>query len=280
MRTPSSALAVPPTRKAGPSPSTPDKESPEASSLFVNSVEKAMRVLTVFGSRRRQLSLSQISAMTGLDMSAAQRFTFTLLHLKLLRKDSESKLYELSPRMLDFGYQYMASNELVSRATPFLQQLSVETEETVNLTTLDGAEIVFLQRIVSRHVLTPEVIVGTRLPAYCTSSGLAILSVLPPHEVAVVLDASNLVKYTQHTITDRDQILGRLEKIRALGYAHTEDEMYLGDIATAVPIVDSDGRPLGAINVAVARSRWKGAEDELRISSLLMAAGRAISSRG
>ncbi|MFT4266271.1 MAG: IclR family transcriptional regulator [Xenophilus sp.] len=266
--------------KTGPSAAQADKDSPEQSSLFVNSVEKAMRVLMVFSARRRQLSLSQISSMTGLDMSAAQRFTFTLLHLKLLRKDPESKLYELSPRMLDFGYQYTASNELVSRATPFLQQLSVETEETVNLTTLDGPEIVFLQRIVSRHVLTPEVIVGTRLPAYCTSSGLAILSALPPEEAAAVLDASELTKYTQHTVADREQILRRLEKIRALGYAHTEDEMYLGDIATAVPIVDSDDRPLGAINVAVARSRWKGAEDEQRISSLLMAAGRAISSRG
>jgi len=280
MRTPSSARAASSAQEGEPVVTPAVKESPEVSSLFVNSVEKAMRVLAVFSSRRRQLSLSQIASMTELDMSAAQRFTFTLLHLKLLRKDAESKLYELSPRMLDFGYQYIASNELVSRTTPFLQQLSVETEETVNLTTLDGSDIVFLQRIVSRHVLTPEVIVGTRLPAYCTSSGLAILSALPRDEAASVLDASNLITYTKHTIADRDEILGRLESIRSLGYAHTEDEMYLGDIATAVAVVDSDGRPVGAINVAVARSRWKGAEDELRISSLLIAAGRAISSRG
>ena len=280
MTTPPTALPNYKISRIAPSEKAAADTSASVSSLFVNSVEKALRVLAVFNSRRRRLSLSQIAALSELDMSAAQRFTFTLQQLKLLHKDPESKLYELSPRMLDFGYQYIASNELVSRATPFLQQLSVETEETVNLTTLDGREIVFLQRIVSRHVLTPEVIVGTRLPAYCTSSGLAILSTMSMSEVCAVLDASELVKYTRHTIVDPDQIFKRLEKIRAVGYAHTEDELYLGDIATAVPLVLSDGRPLGAINVAIGRSRWKGAEDERRISSLLMAAGRAISSRG
>jgi len=261
----------------------PVEKSPAAagtdSTLFVNSVDKAFRVLSAFQPNRRRLSLSQIASYTDLDMSAAQRFTYTLLHLDLLRKDAETKLYELSPRMLDFAHQYIAANEFVSRATPFLQHLSVETEETVNITTLDGHEIVFLQRFVSRHVLTPEVIVGSRLPAYCCSSGLAMLSVLPEEQVREILRASNLVKHTPFTITDPDEIVRRLQGFREVGYAHTENELYLGDIATAVPVTNSDGTLVGAINVAVARPRWKGADDESRISSLLMTAARAISSR-
>lgn len=249
------------------------------SALVVASVGKAFRVLAVFKPNHRRLSLSQIASLAELDMSAAQRFTHTLVHLDLLRKDPDKKLYELSPRMLDFAYQYIAANEFVSRATPFLQQLSVETEETVNITTLDGGEVVFLQRFVSRYVLTPEVIVGSRIPAYCTSSGLAMLSVLPEARARAILAASDRVKHTQHTITDVDEIMERLKRFREIGYAHTENELYLGDIATAVPVTASDGSLAGAINAAVARPRWKGAEDEVRISSLLMAAARAISSR-
>ena len=249
------------------------------STLFVNSVDKAFRVLSAFQANRRRLSLSQIATFAELDMSAAQRFTYTLLHLDLLRKDPDTKVYELSPRMLDFGYQYIAANEFVSRATPFLQQLSMETEEAVNITTLDGPEIVFLQRIVSRHVLTPEVIVGSRLPAYCTSSGLAMLSVLPEPRARAILEASDLVKHTQFTVTNVAKIMERLKKFRDVGYAHTENELYLGDIATAVPVTASDGSLVGAINAAVARPRWKGAEDEARLSSLLISAARAISSR-
>ena len=99
-----------------------------------------------------------------------------------------------------------------------------------------------MQRFVSRHVLTPEVIVGTRLPAYCTSSGLAILSALPEDEARAVLSRSNRITYTQYTQTDPDQIMERLARFRQQGYAHTEDEMYLGDIATAVAVLGADGR--------------------------------------
>lgn len=258
-------------------PATPAKAA--ESSLFVNSVDKAFRILSAFQVSRRRLSLSQIAAHTELDLSSAQRFTYTLQHLDLLRKDPATKLYELSPRMLDFAYSYIAANEFVSRAAPYAQQLALETEETVNITTLDGTEVIILQRLVSRHVLTPDVIVGSRLPAYCSSSGLAMLSVLPDEKVLEILQATKLEKYTQYTLTSVDEIMQRLKKIREVGYAHTENEMYLGDIATAVPITGHDGELVGAINVAAAGPRWKGAEDEARISSLLLSAGRAISSR-
>ena len=76
----------------------PASDSP----LFVNAVEKAMRVLMAFDGRQRHLSLSQIAALTRLDLSAAQRFTFTLAELGYLTKDPRTRKYELSPRLLEF----------------------------------------------------------------------------------------------------------------------------------------------------------------------------------
>ena len=249
------------------------------STLFVNSVEKAMRVLMTFDSSRPRLSLSQIARATGLDMSAAQRFVFTLLTLGYLFRNDQAKTYELSARLLDFGYHYLASNELVQRATPYLQQLSKETEETTNITVLNDTDIVFVQRMVSRHVLTPGVIVGSRLPAYCVAPGLAILSALPTEEAKAILSRSDLVQHTVHTVTNPKAILARLPEIRSKGYEHTENEYYLGDISTAVAVIGREGRPIGAINVAVAQQRWDGEGDEARISSLLLAAAHAISAQ-
>lgn len=272
-------------KKTSPSPTEAtladiqERPDPRASSLFVNSVEKAFQILAVFGPQKRQLTLTQIVAHSGMDMSSVQRFTHTLLTLNLLRKDPKTKLYELSPGILDFAHQYISANDLVSRATPFLQQLAMETEAAINLTILDGPNIVYLQRIVSRYVLSPEVIVGTRLPAYCTSSGLAMLACLPTAEVEAILDQSNLIKYTRHTVNERDQILARLEGIREMGYAHVEDELYLGDIAMAVALTDANNQVIGAINIGVARPQWNKGADKEKILSLLIAAGRAISSR-
>lgn len=256
-----------------------DADSTERSTLFVNSVDKAMRVLTAFDGSKRHLTLSQIASLTDMDLSSAQRFTYTLATLGYLRKDSESKAYELSPKLFDFTYHYLASNDLIHRATPYLLQLSRETAETTNITVLDGSDIVFVLRIVSQHVLNPNVIVGTRLPAYCTAPGLAILAQLPEDEVNTVLDQSQLVAHTPHTITQARAIKARLSAIRAAGYAHAEEEYFFGDISTAAAILDANGRPVGAINVAVAKPRWNGEEDERRISDLVITAAAAISGR-
>lgn len=262
-----------------PSPAkrTEGQEDASQSTLFVNSVEKAMRVLAVFNGKQPRLSLSQISVLTGLDLSAVQRFTFTLSTLGYLAKDPFTKTYSLSPRMLDFSYFYLVSSELVTRAAPYLRQLSQETEETTNITVLEGTDIIFTLRMVSRHVLNPQVITGSRLPAYCTAPGLAIMANLPASEAQDILARSNLVAHTPNTIADPDRIIRRLADIRRHGYSHTEGEYYLGDISTAAAILDAHGYPMGAVNVAVSRARWKGAKDEKRISDLVITAAAAIS---
>lgn len=253
-------------------------EAPGTSStLFVNSVEKAMRVLTAFDDKRTRLSLSQIASLTELDLSATQRFTHTLTTLGFLIKDPFTKTYSLTPRLLDFAYHYLASNELVSRAAPYLRQLGQETGETTNITVLDGTDIVFTLRIVSSHVLNPHVVTGSRLPAYCTAPGLAILAALPEQEAIAVLDSSDLISHTPHTVASKDAILDRMAAIRRQGYSHTEGEYYLGDISTAAAIVDARDYPIGAVNVAVSRARWRGTKDEQRISNLVIAAAAAIS---
>lgn len=257
----------------------PNANAPERSSLFVNSVEKAMRVLSAFDGTRKRLTLSQVAAQTGMDVSTAQRFTYTLVTLGYLQKDEASKTYSLGVKLFDFTYNYVASNDLVYRATPYLQQLSRETEETTNITVLDGPDIVYVLRIVSRHVLNPTVIVGNRLPAYCTSPGLAMLAQMPTEQVDALLDDTQLIAHTPNTVADRPSIHARLARIRDAGYAMTAEEYYMGDISVAAAIVDAEGRPLGGINVAVTKPRWRGAEDEKHLSDLVITAAGAISGR-
>jgi DNA-binding IclR family transcriptional regulator len=252
---------------------------PSASSLYVQSVEKAMKVLTAFDGSKRQLSLSEISSFTALDMSATQRFTYTLAALGYLFKDPDSRKYELSPRLLDFTYHYLTSNDLVSRATPYLQQLGSETEEATNLTVLDDTDIVFVLRIVSRNVFNAHVITGSRLPAYCTAPGLAILATLPDGEIDDILSRTNLVPYTASTVYQPRKIKERLVQIRKQGYAHAEDEYFVSDISTAAAITNAHGRGIGAVNIAVARSRWRADRDEKRFADLVISTASAISTR-
>jgi IclR family pca regulon transcriptional regulator len=252
---------------------------PTASSLYVQSVEKAMTVLTAFDGSKRQLSLSEIAALTGFDMSATQRFTFTLATLGYLLKDPQSRKYELSPKLLDFTYHYLTSNDLVSRATPYLQQLGSETEEATNLTVLDDTDIIFVLRIVSRNVFNAHVLTGSRLPAYCTAPGLALLATFDDGEIDDILARTNLVAYTAATVYQPRKIKDRIAQIRKQGYAHTEDEYFVSDISTAAAITNAQGRGVGAVNIAVARPRWQADRDERRFADLVISTASAISSR-
>jgi IclR family transcriptional regulator, pca regulon regulatory protein len=266
-------------RNTSPAKLPAEAADPSASPLYVQSVEKAMKVLTAFDGSKRQLSLSEISASTGFDMSATQRFTYTLAALGYLFKDADSRKYELSPRLLDFTYHYLTSNDLVSRATPYLQQLGSETEEATNLTVLDDTDIVFVLRIVSRNVFNAHVITGSRLPAYCTAPGLAILATLPDGEIDDILSRTNLVPYTASTVYQPRKIKERLVQIRKQGYAHAEDEYFVSDISTAAAITNAHGRGIGAVNIAVARSRWRADRDEKRFADLVISTASAISTR-
>jgi DNA-binding IclR family transcriptional regulator len=138
---------------------------------------------------------------------------------------------------------------------------------------------VFVLRIVSRNVFNAHVITGSRLPAYCTAPGLAILATLADGEIDDILSRTNLVAYTASTVYQPRKIRERIAQIRKQGYAHTEDEYFVSDISTAAAITNAHGRGIGAVNIAVARSRWQADRDEKRFADLVISTASAISTR-
>lgn len=258
-------------------PQTADQAGRKDDALMVNSVEKAFRVLSAFGRQHQTLNLSQVASETGMDVSAAQRFTHTLTKLGYLRKDAQTKRFELTAKTLDLGYHFVRSSRLLDRAMPYLMHLSKETEETVNLTVREEAEIIFVSRFLSRHVLNTDVIIGTRMPAYATAPGIAMLSRLPEDEAMAIIDASDRRAYTPSTTWQREALREKLRQSAAQGYATAFEEVYIGDASIAAPVVDHRGRPEGAVNIATSTSRYSHEEVVSRFSSLVIAAAHAIS---
>ncbi|WP_258585518.1 IclR family transcriptional regulator [Mesorhizobium sp. AR02] len=245
--------------------------------LMVQSVAKAFRVLTVFDKGHGSLTLSQISQMTGMDLSTAQRFTHTLTQLGYLRKDPATRQFELSIKTLDLAYHYTRASRLVDKAMPILLHLSKETEEAVSLTVLDGTEVVFLSRYLSRRMLNTDVIAGSRLPAFCTSPGRAILSRMPDDSVRDIISRSDLKAYTPSTPIEVEDILARIAEARHSGYAAAFDEIYLGDASVAAPIIGASGDVIAAVSVAVPLARMERTQFLETFPRLVTAAARGIS---
>jgi IclR family pca regulon transcriptional regulator len=245
--------------------------------LTVQSVEKAFRVFRAFDGPTPAMGLTELAASVGLNKSSTQRFTHTLTKLGYLQKDPKTKRFELTVKTLDLGYLYTRANPLIHRALPFLLHLSKATEETVNLTVRDDTDIIFVSRFMSRHVLNNDVIIGTRMPAYCTAPGIAILSQLPRAEACDILERSDLKAFTPHTTFRMEDLLKKLDTTAARGYATAFEEFFLGDLSIAAPILNQNSRPVGAINIAVSRARFSSMDAEGRFSPLVVTAALSIS---
>lgn len=251
--------------------------SVENDPLFVKSVEKAISVLEAFSDGQASLSLNELVQITGLDKSGAQRFTHTLTRLGYLKKNESSRRYELAPRTLELGSNYIRANELIRVAQPHLLNLSRLTEESVSLTVLDDCDVVYTYRLLSRNMLNTDVITGTRLPAYCTAPGIAMLSALPHEEAEDILARSNRVALTASTTWELPKLHEKLQTCRSLGYATAIGEIYQNDISIAAAIIGHKGRPIAAVTIAVSGLRFTAQEAEQRMAPLVVSVAESLS---
>ncbi len=245
--------------------------------LMVQSVEKALRILAAFDADRSPLSLSQLARMLDFDKSTAQRFTHTLVKLGYLHKDPESKHFEMSVKVLELGHHYIRANAFVTRAMPALMQLHRRSQETVNLTILDGTDIVFVARLTSPSMADTRVILGSRIAAYCTAPGRAMLSRLPREKAIEILEASDRRPFSPTTTWKMPDLIAKLDRAVELGYATAFEELFAGDLSIAAPVISSRGQCVGAVNISLSRARYEPKQLEENFAHMLMGAAHEIS---
>ncbi|SEJ93443.1 MULTISPECIES: IclR family transcriptional regulator [unclassified Achromobacter] len=263
-------------------PPSDDTQTPQAptetrSSLFVGSTEKAFQVLHAFDGPKRHMTLADIARASGLDRSATQRLVYTLETLGYLRRIPDTRNYGLTPKVLQFSYNYVRANELIDKASPYLLDISRTLGETTNLQELDGHEIVFVARFPGHHLVNVDIAVGSRLPAYFTASGTAILSRLSEEHRREILAQTRLEPITPYTEVNPDKLQERVQRVAEKGYAVIVNETVLGDISVAAPVIDHRGWAVAAINISVPTTRWTVARVEAELAPHVQVAATSIS---
>lgn len=258
------------------------RQRPRTGTLFVSSVEKGFAVLRAFrqGQREfglRDLSLSQISQISGLDKSAAQRFTNTLVELGYLEKNERTKRYHPAVGLIDFYYTYLVSSRLAEIAMPRLIEASKVYGTTVNLCEPVGTEIIYTIRIPHQKAFFRATIPGRRMPAFCTAPGIAILSHRPKEEAEALLAACDMKPVTEWTDTDPKKIRRRIAAARRNGYDISLQQSLQHEISTAAPVLDSEGRAFAAVQIPVYMPAWDIAAVKEKIIPLITETARAIS---
>jgi IclR family pca regulon transcriptional regulator len=225
---------------------------------YVQSIARGLAVIRSFGAAHAQMTLSEVAQRTGLTRAGARRILLTLAHLGYV--SSEGRQFSLTPRILELGYAYLSATPLWDLALPYMEEVAQATRESCSVAVLDGTDIVYLLRLSTHKVMSINLAVGSRLPAWATSMGRVLLAGLPPAVLQERLAASLIVAYTPATLIDRAKLEKTIATVRTRGYACVVKELEPGLQSVAVPIVDRAGRVIAAMNVSGHSNRYSRAQ--------------------
>jgi IclR family transcriptional regulator, pca regulon regulatory protein len=214
----------------------------------VQSLARGIAVLRSFSAAAPRQTLADVARATDLTRATARRLLLTLVDLGYARTDG--KHFELTPRVLDIGYSFLASLNLNEIVQPYLEALSEQLGESTSVSVLDDTDIVYIARVPTKRIMTVAIGLGSRFPAYQTSMGRVLLADLDDDQIADVFGRSRRESATDHTVRDLDGLLAAVRKVRDRGWSMVDQELELGVRSIAAPIHNATGCTVAAVNVS------------------------------
>ncbi len=216
----------------------------------VGSLAKGFRVLEAFSSGYEQMTISDVCKVTGLDSGTVFRNLNTLVDLGYLKKDDDAKLFRLTFKVLDLGFHAIGRSDARDLVLPILRELVAEVGEAASFGILEGADILYLERVRGGLArLGVDIRVGTRVSAYSSTIGQALLAFLPDHEQDVVLHKLKSQSDVGIVEVPEPEVVNSLQEIKQDGYALRASYFNSSLHVLAVPVLDRDGYPLASISV-------------------------------
>jgi DNA-binding IclR family transcriptional regulator len=243
---------------------------------YVEAAARTLELLHAVARINGPASLSAIVAELGWSKPTVYRLVRTLESAGALRQQ-DGRGYLLGPALITLGQAALRATRLPDIARPYLESLYEQLGETTVLTILDGDEVVYLDRIDADKILVPYTHTGSRLPAYCTSTGHVLLAALPDDEVRERLEACEFVQLAPNTLRSLDELIARLHEVRRQGYAINDEELALGHRSVAAPLTDHSGEVVAALSVSVPAVRVSRSDLIRFATDALMPAAAALS---
>ena len=245
---------------------------------FMTSLARGLAVVQAFQERKRHLTIAQISHRTEIPRAAVRRCLHTLI--KLGYATTDGRTYSLLPKVLTLGHAYLSSTPLAVSAQPYLDRMSEQLHEACNMATLEGDDILYIARsATTQRLISVDLSVGGRLPAYCTSMGRILLAALDDASLHEYLQNTDLAPKTSRTLTTQATLLECLQQVRQQGWCIVDQELEQGLRSIAVPVYDASGQVLAALNVSTHAGRVTRAELEQRFLPIMLVASRDLSAQ-
>lgn len=220
---------------------------------FVTTLSRGLQVIEAFDADAPEMTLSEVAAKTKLSPATARRCLLTLQALGYL--GVVGRKYVPRPKMLSLGSAFLNAMNLRDVAQPFLQDVADRFHDSVSLAVLEDDEIVYLAHAPSKRQHRFRPFVGYRLPAYATALGHVLLAGAGEAEQKRFLARAPFPKYTTKTLSEAPALKRALAAVPEAGYAFVQDQFEYGVMSVAVPVTDTKGQIVAAINCGTDRMR-------------------------
>lgn len=257
--------------------SSSSRKKTRARPYFSEPFAKGLRILRLFDPEHKTLSLKEISEAMNISPSSAFRFTNTLVQLNYLDKDAKKKTLSLAKKAYLLGLSIVNSFSLLDVVKPFIDDVNKRYNISVDSCVLEDRALLQLYfRGAKDAPVYKALIINPAI--HCTGLGKAILAYLPEVELAEIMKNMPLVRRTKNSITDKQELLSDLERIRRRGYATNNEEYINGLITIATPFFDlKTNRPVGAVSFDFLTSQISLKQAEKKYVKVLLKLGRDIS---
>ncbi len=239
----------------------------------VQVIARAATILRALEDENSGLSLGQIAQRVNLARSTVQRIVSALETEKLVIAATPNGRVRLGPTILRLAAS--VRSDFTAFARPFLERLSEELHETVDLSTVKKDHLVFIDQVIGSQRLRTVSAVGETFPLYCTANGKAYLAQLSDGAVEALIGRAYESR-TPKTLQRIDALLAELKTARRTGIAYDREEHTLGVCAVGVALHDPLGNAV-AISVPVPTQRFP--DRHAMIAERLMATKRAMETR-
>jgi len=241
---------------------------------------KGLAVLDWLARQQRACRVVEVARALGLTRSNAHRTLQTLVECGWATQESSGGAYRAGWRVFELGSLVHSAADLRTLAHPHLAALAQVTGETIHLAVLDGAEIVYLDKIDGALPVVAYSRVGGRAPAACVASGKAILAALAEPLPQLQARLGPLQAHTANSITDYARLGAELARTRERGFALNREEWRLGVCGLGAPVFDAQGHAVAAVGISVPSIRLARSRVRLLSERLLEAAARVAGALG
>lgn len=217
---------------------------------MINSLARGLRALDIMARAEGPLGVSDLAAALQIDPSSSYRLLATLERHGFVVQEAPGKKYALGYAALDLAGAVLRRLNVATLAGPHLRALVNETGESAHIAVRDGARAVFVGQEIATAILRVATTIGSSEPAYCTAVGKSLLCELAGSDLVALFTDNGLVRYTNQTITNPDELRAELARTRARGYAVDDEELHPNVRCLAAPVRDHQGRVVAAIGIS------------------------------